>query len=1058
MAAAVSFVVALVATTAASAAPAIAPSAYQDLHWRMVGPFRGGRTRAVAGVPGKPNRFYMAPVNGGVWTTDDAGRTWRPIFDDQPTQSIGAIAVAPSNPDIIYVGSGEGLLRPDLSIGDGVYKSTDAGKTWTHLGLPDAQQIPKIVVDPRNPDHVFAAVLGHPYGPSEARGVFRSKDGGRTWTKVLYKDPNTGASDLEIDPQHPDTMYAALWEARLGPWEDGNDYDGPGGGLFKSTDGGATWRKLAGGLPANAVQLDVAIAPSRPSRLYVTLSTTEPADYGSGKGNGLYRSDDSGATWTSITTDERPMMKIGGGDLMVPVVDPRNPDVVYVASIVAMKSRDGGKTWTWLKGAPGGDDYQNLWISPDDPDTFLMVADQGAAITVNGGRTWSSWYNQPTAQLYHVGVSSEEIGYRICSGQQESGSACIASRADNGAIGYRDWRPVGAIEYGYAVPDPRNRDIVYGAGRNSVSRFDWATGQVQDVSPIPVRGDHRVERTQPLVFSPVRPERMYYAADVLFQSDNGGRTWAVISPDLAHPSPGVPASVGAMAAKDPEAGDHRGAIYAVAPSYRSVNTIWAGTDDGKVWRTRDGGKHWADITPPGVAAWSKVTQLDASRFDDNTAYLAISRLRVDDLAPYAFKTHDGGKTWTAITGDLPAGPVNAVRADPVRAGLLYAATETGVWVSFDDGAHWQSLQQNLPRSSARDVVVHGRDLIVATHGRGFWILDDVTPLRQLSASQATALFAPAPAYRMARSTYPDTPVPPDEPMAENPPTGSVIDYHLERATTAPITLEIRDRNNQVVRTFASTDPPELSAAEIAAQLIPSWWLRPARALATSAGMHRWIWDLRRARPVVDSYGYPISAAPHDTPRTPEGPRVAPGAYTVVLVVDGKRLTAPLEVRADPRTTLSRAALAQQAALELRLATSLTRSAQVLAAARSTLEQLAAPALAPLKAQTAPLVTAITALATGPTDPPKGARAPTLAEVTAALGGLYEATALDAVPTAVQLAETQRAERELADLAKRWDAIRTGELAALGAVLKARGLPEVHPERAPSTPAPHRNEE
>ncbi|MEO7729862.1 MAG: glycoside hydrolase, partial [Kofleriaceae bacterium] len=869
---------ALCVSLPASAEP-IAPAAYQALHWRSIGPFRGGRTRALAGVVQQPHVFYMAPVNGGVWKSDDDGRTWRPIFDDQPTQSIGAIAVAPSDPRILYVGSGEGLHRPDLSVGDGIYKSTDAGKTWTHLGLRDAQQVPQIVVDPKNPDRVYAAVLGHPYGPNEQRGVFRSLDGGATWTRVLYKDANTGASDLEIDPLHPNILYAALWEARLGPSEDGNGFAGTGGGLYKSIDGGTTWRQLTTGLPANTVQLDLAIAPSRPSRLYVTLTTSDPGDYASGKGNGVFRSDDAGASWTRITSDERPAMKIGGGDLMVPVVDPRNPDVVYVASIVAMKSSDGGKTWSWLRGAPGGDDYQNLWISPNDPNTILLVSDQGAVITVNGGRTWSSWYNQPTAQLYHVGVTAE-FPYRVCSGQQESGSVCIASRGNDGTIGHREWKPVGIIEYGTAAPDPRNPDVIYGAGRTQVSRYQWSTGQVQDVTPIPIRGSYRAERTQPLMFSPLRPNALYYAANVLFESLDGGQRWRAISPDLAHPRPGVPPSIGALAAKNPEAADQRGAIYALALSFVSPSTIWAGTDDGKLWTTRDGGAHWSDITPPQLAPWSKVTQLEASHFDDATLYASVSRLRVDDLAPYLYKTHDRGKTWTVISGGLPPGPVNAVREDPVRRGLLYASTETAVWVSFDEGASWQSLQANLPHTSVRDLVVHGADLIIATHGRGFWIMDDITPLRQVAGLSDT-LFKPAPAYRAQRSAYPDTPVPDDEPHAANPPAGAVIDYVLAQPADR-VTLEISDARGAPIRRYASDDPPELRDDEIAHQLIPAWWLRPYAPLAITAGGHRWIWDLRGERPLVDSYEYPISAVPYDTPRVPEGPRVAPGVYTVKL--------------------------------------------------------------------------------------------------------------------------------------------------------------------------------
>jgi photosystem II stability/assembly factor-like uncharacterized protein len=903
-------------------------------------------------------------------------------------------------------------------------------------------------------------VLGHPYGPSEQRGVFRSLDGGKTWKRVLFKDVDTGASDLEIDPRDPNVVYAALWQARLGPWEDGNEYAGTGGGLYKSTDGGATWKQLTSGLPANTAQLDLAIAPSKPSRLYVTLATTERADYESGKGNGLYRSDDAGATWKQITTDERPRMKIGGGDLMVPVVDPEDPDVVYVASIVAMKSTDGGKTWTWLKGAPGGDDYQNLWINGNDPRALVLVSDQGAAVTVDGGATWSSWYNQPTAQLYHAGVTAD-VPYRVCSGQQESGSVCIASRGDDGAIGIREWHPVAAIEYGYVAPDPRDPDIVYGAGRNQVSRYSRSTGQVQDVTPIPVRGAYRVERTQPILFSPVDPRLLYYAANVLFASTDGGRHWRTISPDLGHPNPGIPASLGAMAAGDPNAPTQRGAIYAVAPSHQTTRTIWAGTDDGKIWVTRDGGARWADITPAAVTAWSKVTQLDASHFDDATVYASVSRFRVDDLAPYIYRTHDGGKTWTAIAAGLPPGPVDAVREDPIRKGLLYAATENGVWVSFDDGDHWQSLQQNLPHTSVRDIVVHGDDLIVATHGRGFWILDDVTALRQVAAAMPDTLFAPAVAIRTPRSTYPDTPIPPDEPMAENPPTGAIVDYYL--ATPArEVSLEITDGGGAVVRRYASDDPPELTDAELAAQLIPASWVAPRRQLATTAGMHRWIWDLRGARPLAGHYEYPISAVPHATPRTPEGARVLPGTYTVALVIDGKRITQKLDVKIDPRVKLSHTALAAQNKLERRLAGLVARSSEVALQARSVVEQLAAISAAPagIAPQLADVKAKVTALLTPPKDPPRaGATPPVTASGTAeTVLSLYKATAVDALPTAAQLAEAARAERDLGSIETRWTALKSGELARLNAALAAAKLAEIKPERRPIAAGSDGNEE
>ncbi|MBV8475572.1 MAG: glycoside hydrolase, partial [Acidobacteria bacterium] len=492
------------------------------MHWRMIGPFRGGRTRAVAGVPNQPNTFYIGAVNGGVWKSDDYGRTWKPIFDQQPTQSIGAIAVAASDPNIVYVASGEGLHRPDLSVGNGIYNSSDGGKTWTHLGLRGSQQIPALVVDPRDPNRLFAAVLGHPYGASEERGIFRSTDGGQRWQKILYKDANTGASDIEMDPSDPHVLYAALWEAREGPWEDNNIFNGAGGGLFKSTDSGDTWRQLKKGLPQNLAQINVAIAASNPKRLYATVGTIDKGTYGSDAGLGVYRSDDAGDTWYAATSDPRPAMRIGGGDLPVPRVDPTNAGVVYSASLVVVRSSDGGKTWNSLRGAPGGDDYQNLWINPSNGNILIVVSDQGAIVSVNGGDSWSSWYNQPTAQLYHVSTT-DSFPYKVCGGQQESGSVCILSRGNDGEITFRDWHPVGTIEYGYVAPDPLDPDVIYGAGRNEVSKFHWSTGQVENVTPIPVR-DHkyRVDRTEPIVFSPLDPHTLYYAANVLFDTGDGG--------------------------------------------------------------------------------------------------------------------------------------------------------------------------------------------------------------------------------------------------------------------------------------------------------------------------------------------------------------------------------------------------------------------------------------------------------------------------------------------------------------------------------------------------------
>ncbi|MEO8553093.1 MAG: glycoside hydrolase, partial [Kofleriaceae bacterium] len=643
-----------------------------------------------------------------------------------------------------------------------------------------------------------------------------------------------------------------------------------------------------------------------------------------------------------------------------------------------------------------------------------------------------------------------EVPYQVCSGQQESGSVCITSRGPSGRIGASDWQPVGIIEYGYAAPDPANPDVIYGAGRNKVTRYVRSTGQVQDVSPIPIRGTHRVERTQPIAFSPIQANLLYYAANVLFRSTNGGRSWQTISPDLSHPRPGVPPKLGSLAAKDKDAGDRRGAIYALAPSYKSTSTIWAGTDDGKLWVTRDAGKHWTDITPAQVTPWSKITQLDASRFDDTTVYASVSRLRVDDLAPYIYRTHDGGKTWTAITTGLPPGPVDAVRADPVRRGLLYASTETGVWMSFDDGDHWQTLQLNLPHTSVRDIVVHDRDLIAATHGRAFWILDDLTPLRQVAATMADTLIKPAPAYRLPRSTGTDTPVPIDEPAAENPPNGAVIDYYLATAVTGVVTLEIVDPKGDVVRRFASSDPPELTDEELAKQLIPAAWVQPRVKLATTPGMHRWVWDLRRARPLANGYGYPISAAPHATPRRPEGPRVAPATYTVRLVANGKTLTAPLVVKLDPRSKLSASDVAQQNALETRLAAALTRGSAALLEARALAEQLEKLAANPrAKAAIDGLAPKVTAILAGPKQAPvHGEAAPTLGGVTGKLGGLYAALDVDAPPTAVVTTEAAKAERELATISKAWAAIVATDLVRANAALTAAGLPVIKPDQRP----------
>jgi len=1021
---------------------------YQDLHWRMIGPFRGGRTRAAAGVPSQPNVFYIGQVNGGVWKSDDYGRTWTPIFDHESTQSIGAIAVAPSNPDTIYVASGEGLHRPDLSIGNGIYKSTDAGKTWTHLGLRDGFQIPALAIDPRDPNRVFAAVLGHPYGPSEERGLFRSTDGGQTWQKVINKDENTGASDVEIDPSNPDTIYASMWEAREGPWEDGNLFNGNGGGLFKSSDGGTTWHPLTNGLPKDLSQINVAIAPVDSRRLYATIAMS------SGK-LAFYRSDDAGDSWAQATDDPRPSGRIGGGDLAVPKVDSKNADIVYCVSTVTMRSTDGGKTWSGFRGAPGGDDYQNLWINPNNPNIILIVSDQGAIITVNGGASWSSWYNQPTAQIYHVAVS-DTFPYRVCGGQQESGSVCISSRGNDGAVTYREWHPVGVIEYGYVAPDPLDPDIIYGGGRSEVSKFHWSTGQVQNVTPIPLRSSkYRTDRTEPTMFSPLDPHTLYFASNVLFKTTDGGNTWETISTDLTRENPGVPASVGNLIPKG--ADKQRGVIYSLAPSFKTINTLWAGTDDGLVWQTRDGGKKWNDITPKELTPWSKVTQISASHFDDDSAYASVSRFRINDERPYIYRTHDSGKTWNLITSGLPEiGPVDTVREDPVRKGLLFAGTENAVWVSFDDGDHWQSLQLNLPHTSMRDLWIHDDDLIVATHGRAFWILDDITPLREATSSLAATdahLFTPAPAYRVHRDTYTDTPLPPDEPTGANPPDGAMIDYYLGRTASAPVTLEILDARGQLVRKFSSADKPDVTEAELRKQLIPLYWVRPFRSLSADAGMHRWVWDLHYPAPDSTRHDYPISAIPGDTPRYPLGPTVLPGSYTARLTANGKSYTANFTVKMDPRVKTSAAGLDQKFQLETRLASLVSQTSKAVMQAgsiREPLQKVSEQATGPTKDSVQAFQTKLAAVLGAPSGffAPPSAEV-TLAQVNGQVAALYgQVWQADAEPSVAQSEAVKAIEHDTSDVMKRWDALKTADLAVLNRALHTANLPEIRIESDP----------
>ena len=872
------------------------------MKWRCIGPHRGGRTVGAVGVPQQPNVFYIGVNNGGVWKTTDYGRTWFPIFDDQPTGSIGDVIVAPSNPNVIYVGSGEGLQRPDLSVGDGIYKSTDAGKTWTNMGLKNAQQIGGLAIDPANENKVFVAALGHPYGPNEERGVYRTTDGGKTWERVLYKDENTGAIQVTIDPNNSNIVFADMWAGRQGPWENGA-WNGKESGLFKSTDGGTTWRKITKGLPTTEQglgRIGFCIAPSDSKRMYATVDA--------GREGGIFRSDDAGESWYRIQTDNRYWGR--ASDFAEVKVDPKNADIVYSANIVAWKSIDGGKTFAAFRGAPGGDDYHRIWINPNNPDIILLASDQGAIITVNGGQTFSSWYNQPTAQFYHVSTDNA-FPYNVYGGQQESGSVGIVSRGNDGNITYREWHPVGVEEYGYVAADPIDPNIIYGG---KITRHNKRTGQTQNIAPEAVRsGKYRFVRTAPVLFNPIDKKTLYYAGNTLFKTTNGGHSWQVISPDLTRETYDIPSSVGIYTTNEMKTMPRRGVIYTVAPSYQDVNTIWCGTDDGLIHVTRDGGKTWKNVTPPEITSWSKVSLMDASHFDANAVYAAVNRIRCDDMRPHIYKTKDGGNTWKEIVNGLPNDPINVVREDPVRKGLLFAGSERAVYVSFDDGENWQNLRLNMPATSIRDLVIKDDDIVVGTHGRSFWILDNITPLRQLNnvtIKQPDVLYKPQTAYRVRWNMYTDTPVPQEEAAGDNPPDGAIIDYYLDKKAQN-IILTIEKSNSAPHESGQKVDAPIVfrkftnldSLYKPGNVNIPHYWIRPQQILSPEAGHHRFIWDLKYA-PLNIPPSYPISATFMNTAPDQTAPWVLPGTYTVKLVIDGTVYTQTFTVKMDPRVKVS----------------------------------------------------------------------------------------------------------------------------------------------------------
>jgi photosystem II stability/assembly factor-like uncharacterized protein len=880
---------------------------FQELRWRSIGPHRGGRALAVTGVRGQPELFYFGSVDGGVWKTNDAGRTWNPIFDSQPIGSIGAIAVAPSNPEVIYVGSGEADMRSNIGYGNGMYKSTDAGKSWTHIGLTDSRQIARILVDPADPNKVFVAALGHAYGPNPERGVFRSKDGGATWQRMLFHDENTGAIDLALEPGNTGTIYAALLQTRRPPWNVYPPSKGPGSGLYRSIDGGEHWEPVTGhGLPAEEVgRIGIAFAPSNPRRIYLIVDA---------KAGGLYRSDDGGQNWQLMSQDHRIWER--GWYFGEVSVDPKDADAVYLPNTTLYRSRDGGKTFAAFKGAPGGDDYHQLWIDPDEPKRMILGSDQGTIVTRNGGETWSSWYNQPIGQMYHVSTD-DRFPYWVYGAQQDSGSIATPSRGNYRELNFHDWRPIAAgDENGYIAPDPENPGVIYGG---FVARQDLHNEETLETPPTLAHpGNYRRTWTLPLVFSPTEPGVLYFGSQVLFRTAEGGNSWQVISPDLTREDAGTPPNLDGPAIADTGKGKEtekrRGVIYTIGPSYVRKGEIWAGTDDGLIQLTRDEGKSWTNVTPPEITSWSKVTHIEASHFDAGTAYTAVDRHRLDDLRAYLYRTRNFGKNWELVSNGIPEGYfLNCAREDPVRKGLLYACTEKGVFVSFDDGDHWQPLQMNLPTTSVRDLVIHGDDLVIATHGRSFWILDDISPLRQMTAEiaqSASWLFQPATAYRVRPGSDQGTPVPLDEPHAENPPDGAVLDYFLKETATTPVRVEIFDSAGALVRRFASDDA--LPKTKTEDMQFPMYWVHDAEPISAKAGAHRFVWDLH--------YAFPAEV--HSSFYGPKPPLALPGKYTVKLRVNGETHSQPLVLKMDPRVKTSQSDLEKMFGAEARVAKNL----------------------------------------------------------------------------------------------------------------------------------------
>jgi photosystem II stability/assembly factor-like uncharacterized protein len=960
-------------------AQTVPPKMFNGLKWRLIGPFRGGRAVAVSGVTGDPTTFYFGGVGGGIWKSIDAGLTWKPIFDSQPVASIGAVVVAPSDPNVIYAGTGESAIREDLTSGNGMYKSTDAGATWTHIGLDDTRQISRIMVDPHDANIVYVGALGHAYAPNPERGVYKSTDAGVQWSHVLDLGPEIGIADLAMCAGSPQILFAAAWHTWRAPWSAYAPVDGPGSGIYRSLDAGKTWKRLEGnGLPAGDWgRVGLAIAPDG-KRVYALISVqSDPSK------SGLYRSDDGGDTWSLVNSDSRITTRAWYFDRVT--VDPNHPDVVYMPNVALYRSEDGGKTISVLRGAPGGDDHHELWVDPKNSASLALASDQGTTISINRGQTWSSWNNQPTGQFYHV-TTDNQFPYIVYGTEQDRSSAAVFSRTDHGQITPRDWFPSGESESGYIVVDPHDSNSVYLSGTyGSVARYNRRTGLSQDISPWPTfwsddvnQGKYRAPWTPALVFSPIETNTLYLGTQFVMKTTDRGLHWEIISPDLTGAVSGA-----TSAENDNGSGDRvqssevasnqapqtkfvsgqsatqqsvtraevsselktsqtpslahakrlgYGVVFTIAPSPLDDGLIWVGSDTGLTHITRDSGKHWQNITPPAISDWSKISLIEASHFDPAVAYAAVDRSSVDDQTPYLYRTRDYGATWQPITAGFAAPAfLRAIREDPETKGLLFAGTERGVYVSWDDGDHWESLQLNLPVAGVRDLAIHGDDLIAATFGRAFWILDNISPLRQLSEPKnqtSPRLYRPAITVRIDNDSFPEPPLPPEEPTADNPPAGAMIDYFLPTAA-ASVQLEIFDSQKHLVRTFSSEDhPPKHPPVPVAER----WFPKPEVPEKT-AGMHRFVWNL-----AWKSSGGPTTVDDEDN-HVSGGPKAAPGSYELRLTVDGKMQTQTLKLVMDPRSEATPEVLAQQVQLGGRIFAETMESRRALAEIASVQKQL-----------------------------------------------------------------------------------------------------------------------